>query len=309
MARSVAEKTLAGKMVFLRNDAPMTRLLVPLCCLFLPFFDAHGLSPDWVKSLTREEAGAHRNVPPCEIQYTLGWNNWITAGKASLKVREAGGFWRADATAASTGFARTLWKYDCEMTSIIHRDGLRAHFLQHSETDSEETCRYRVAFGGNQVVTETMVHPNKAAPVFSTSVCPFGPMDDLLSVILYARSLELRNGQKITRVVQPWDKPYLTTFHVLGRETLSFGGKTHPCIKIGLQIRKIDRASLVLSAYKKMKTATIWVSDDELRVPIEMHADIFVGYMSARMSGLKMLSGGDAKASLPGNMTVKAPAK
>lgn len=282
----------------------MSRLLVPLCCLVLPF-SAQGLTPDWVADLTPGPAGT-RPVPPCEIQYTLGWKNWITAGKASLSVREAGGFWRADATAASTGFARTLWKYDCEMTSIIQRNGLRSYFLQHSETDSAETCRYRVAFGTNQVVTETLVRPMKGAPVVSTVVCPFGPMDDLLSVILHVRSLELRDGQKITRVVQPWDKPYLVTFHVLGRETLAFGGRQHPCIKIALKIRKIDRASLVLSAYKKMKTATIWVSDDELRVPVEMHADIFIGYMSARMSGLKMLEGGAAKATLPRQMTVKA---
>jgi hypothetical protein len=57
-----------------------------------------------------------------------------------------------------------------------------------------------------------------------------------------------------------------------------------------------------------MKTSTIWISDDALRLPIEMHADIFVGYMSARMTGMKMLSGKDATATVPGNMTVKAPA-
>lgn len=290
------------------NDARMTRLLIPLWCLAFPFI-THAATPGWVKDLTVEAAGPHRNVPPCEIQYTLGWNNWITAGKASLRVREAEGFLRADATAASTGFARTLWKYDCDMSSIIHRADLRAHFLQHSETDSAETCRYRVSFGSRQVVTETLVQPNKGTPTISTAVCLFGPMEDILSVILHVRSQELRNGQKITRVVQPWDKPYLTTFHVLGRETLTFGGKKQPCIKIGLQIRKIDRESLALSAYKKMKTATIWVSDDDLRVPVEMHADIFVGYMSARMSGMKLLDGGDAKASLPADMMVKAPAK
>lgn len=282
----------------------MTRLLVTLCCL-LPPFHAPALTPGWVNDLTAGPAGT-RSVPACEIEYTLGWKNWITAGKATLRLREAGAFWRADATAASTGFARTLWKYDCEMTSIIQRDGLRSHFLQHSETDSAETCRYRVAFGRSQVVTETLVQPKKGAPSLATAVCPFAPMDDLLSVILHARSLELRDGQKITRVVQPWDKPYLTTFHVLGRETLAFGSQQHPCIKIALQIRKIDRASLVLSAYQKMKTATIWVSDDALRVPVEMHADIFIGYMSARMSRLKMLEGGAAKAPLPRDMTVKA---
>jgi Protein of unknown function (DUF3108) len=105
-------------------------------------------------------------------------------------------------------------------------------------------------------------------------------------------------------VVQPWDKPYLTTFEVLGRESLRFDGKNHPCIKVGLKIRKIDRDTLALSAYKKMKTATIWVSDDELRVPIEMRAEVFVGYMSARMTGLKMLEGRSATASPPRNMTL-----
>ncbi len=263
--------------------------------------------PEWAKDITPGTAGTHFHVPPCEITFELGWNNWITAGKATLSVREAENFWRADATAASTGFARTLWKYDCAMTSIMHRADLRAHFLQHQETDSEETCRYRVSFEKQRVVTETLVQPVQGKPAVSSALCRYGPMDDILSVILYVRSQELRNGQKISRVVQPWDKPYLTTFEVLGRESLRFNGKNHPCIKVGLKIRKIDRETLALSAYKKMKTATIWVSDDAMRVPIEMHAEVFVGYMSARMTGIKMLEGGSATAKLPRNMTVDPP--
>lgn len=263
-------------------------------------------SPPWAKDLTREPLGPYLHVPPCEVTYELGWNNWVTAGRASLKVREAaGGFWRADATAASTGFARTLWKYDCEMTSIIERSGIRPRFLSHSETDSAENCRYRVAFEPRRVVTETTTTPTKGTPNASTIVCPYGPMDDLLSVILYVRSQALTPGQKVTRVVQPWDKPYLTTFEVLDRETLDFGGQKRPCIKVSVKIRKIDRSSLELSSYKKMKTSTIWISDDALRLPIEMHAEIFVGYMSARMTGIKMLEGRSAAASLPGNLTVK----
>ncbi|MBE2282357.1 MAG: DUF3108 domain-containing protein [Prosthecobacter sp.] len=287
----------------------MTRCLLTSMLICLPMF-ATARTPDWAGALTEGGAGSHhRHVPPCEISYELGWNNWVTAGKATLTVREAGHFWRADATAASTGFARTLWRYDCLMTSIMHRADLRAHYLQHEETDSAEMCRYRVAFQENRVVTETLVRPVKGSPTLATAVCTFGPMDDLLSVILHVRGQELRDGQKITRVVQPWDKPYLTTFEVLGRETLRFGGKSHPCIKVGLKIRKIDRTTLELSAYKKMKTATIWVSDDELRVPIEMHAEIFIGYMSARMTGLKMLQGRSATASVPRDVTVKAPAR
>jgi len=264
-------------------------------------------TPEWVKELTPGTAGTHRKVPPCKLTFDIGWSHVMTAGQATLTVREAGNFWRADATAASTGLARTLWKYDCEMTSIMHRGDLRAHYLQHRETDSAETCRYRVSFERHRVITETRVEPVKGTPGQSTAVCPYGPMDDILSVILYVRSLELKDGQKITRVVQPWDTPYLTTFEVLGRETIVYGGEKRPCIKLGLQIRKIDRTTLALSAYKKMKTATIWVSDDELRIPIEMNASVFVGFMFARLTKFETLSGKEANASLPESTTVKPP--
>ncbi|MEZ5384322.1 MAG: DUF3108 domain-containing protein [Prosthecobacter sp.] len=264
--------------------------------------------PAWVKDLTTARLGPHLTVPPCEVVYELGWNHLLTAGRASLSVREAGDFWRADATASSTGLARGLWKYDCEMTSIINRQTLQPRFLRHSETDRAETCRYRVAFEPRRVLTETTIIPKKGATTTSTAVCPFGPVEDLLSVILYVRSQTLTPGQKITRVVQPWDKPYLTTFEVLGREAIDIAGKKRPCIKVSVKIRKIDRTTLDLSSYKKMKTSTIWISDDALRLPLEMHAEIFVGYMFARMTGLKMLKGTDSQTSVPARMDVKPPA-
>jgi len=286
----------------------LCRLLLLLLSLFI-HASALAQTPAWVKELTAAPVGPFLHVPPCEITFELGWNNFIKAGTASLSVKEAGAYWRADATAASTGFARTLWQYDCAMTAVIGRADIRSHYLQHSETDSEENCRYRVSFEGRRVVTETTTTPVEGAAHSHSTICPYGPMDDLLAVILYVRSQALTPGQKITRVVQPWDKPYLTTFEVQGRETLSFDGKKRPCIKVGLKIRKIDRETLALSSYKKMKTSTIWISDDALRLPIEMHANVFIGYMSARMTGLKMLEGAAGKAALPRNMTVKPPAK
>lgn len=285
----------------------MTRHLILLMVL-MSSVCARGQVPGWAKDLTKEPVGPYLNVPPCELTFELGWNNFIMAGKASLSVKEAGNYWRADATASSTGFARTLWKYDCEMTSIIERGTIHPRFLSHSETDSAENCRYRVSFEPTRAVTETTITPKMGTKSTSTAICPYGPMEDLLSVILYVRSQALTPQQKVTRVVQPWDKPYLTTFEVLGRDTLEFGGKKRPCIKVSVKIRKIDRSTLVLSSYKKMKTSTIWISDDPLRLPIEMHAEIFVGYMSARMTGIKMLSGKDATATVPDNMTVNPPA-
>lgn len=283
------------------------RSLLLLFCGLMSHSLAVAATPEWVKELTPGTAGSFRHVPACKLSFDVGWSKVMTAGKATLTVREAGNYWRADATAASTGLARALWKYDCEMSSIMQRGDLRAHFLQHRETDKDETCRYRVAFERQRIVTETQVEPVKGTKTLSTAVCPYGPMDDILSVILYLRSQDLTNGKKYTRVVQPWDTPYLTTFEVKGRESIVYAGEKRPCIKLGLQIRKIDRTTLALSAYKKMKTATIWVSDDDLRLPIEMHANVFVGYMFARLTGFELLSGKQAQAALPASMVVKPP--
>lgn len=47
-------------------------------------------------------------------------------------------------------------------------------------------------------------------------------------------------------------------------------------------MQKIDRRSLKLKAYKKLKSdATLWLSDDADRVPIEFRAAVFIGDIRA----------------------------
>jgi len=276
-------------------------------CLFLsaPAPAQSPVAPSWEKDLTSNKPGPFLSVPTCILDFELGWNKTVKAGTAQVIIKLAGPYWRASAQASSTGLARTLWTYDCTMSSIIDSATLHPRFMQHSESDSAETCRYRVSFQPRRLITESTVQPKDGTATTSTSVCAFAPIEDLLSVILFVRSLPLANGDKITRVIQPWDKPYLTTFEVQDREKLTIDGKTQSCIKLGIQIRKIDRSSL-----KKMKTATIWISDDAERLPVEMRAEIFVGYMSCHLTGKKILTGTDAQSTVPSvaSMLVKPPA-
>ncbi|MBL9132565.1 MAG: DUF3108 domain-containing protein [Verrucomicrobiaceae bacterium] len=270
---------------------------------------AQTVVPAWSSSLTTSRPGPYLTIPPCILDFELGWNNTVKAGTAQVIVKQAGDYWRASAQASSTGFARTLWTYDCTMASIIDKSSLHPRFMQHSESDRAETCRYRVSFQPRRLITESTIQPKDGTATSFTTECAFAPIEDLLSVILFVRSLPLAAGDSVTRVVQPWDKPYLTTFEVQGRESLDIGGTKQPCIKLGIKIRKIDRTSLVLSSYKKMKTATIWISDDALRLPVEMRAEIFIGYMSCRLTSKKMLTGADAKSPAPtaSSMFVKPP--
>jgi hypothetical protein len=154
-------------------------------------------------------------------------------------------------------------------------------------------------------VAAAKVSPKGAATTLKNTVCPYGPIDDIQAAILYVRSQPLTAGQVITRVIQPFDRPYLATFTVMARETRTVAGTDYPTIRLDVKIRKLHATKLELSSYKKMKTATIWVSDDAWRVPVEMHASIWVGFVSATLTKREYLTGKDALGKLPPSMMVK----
>jgi hypothetical protein len=221
------------------------------------------------------------------VSYAVGWKNWLTAGRAEVTVKRAGEQQQAVASAATSGLVRRFWSYECALASTMQWPSLRAVRLQHSETDSRETVLYKADFSATEVVTTTDLRPRKGTPTVTRQVCPYGPMDDLQSGIMYVRSQPLNPGDQIIRVIQPFDRPYLTTFTVGGRETRKIRGKPEPCIRLDLQIQRIERKTLKLGDFKKVRSATIWISDDTLRIPLEAHAHVFIGYLSVRLTGLE----------------------
>ncbi|MEQ1747782.1 MAG: DUF3108 domain-containing protein [Prosthecobacter sp.] len=263
----------------------------------------------WAGSVTKGPLGAFPPLAPCRIVYDLSWNNLVSAGTAKIRFQELDGRWVARAEAGTNGLARALWRYDCNMASVLDSAVLRSLYMEHSETDSAETVSYRVQFRVSDVLTEATVSPKDGTPVLKYSCCPYAPVDDLQSAILYLRSQPLAVGDAITRVIQPFDRPYLATFTVMARESRKVDGKAYPTIRLDVKIRRLDTTKLELASYKKMKTATIWVSDDAWRLPVEMHASIWVGFISATLTKREWLTGPDAKATLPPSMVVKVKEK
>jgi hypothetical protein len=255
--------------------------------------------PTWTGTLTKIPVGSFPPLAPCRVTYDLSWNNLVSAGSAKVTMQESGAYQVAKAEAGTAGLARALWSYDCVMTSVMERGPLRSVHMEHSETDSRETVAYWVTFGASQISTLTKLSPKKGAVTTSTNICPYGPVDDLQSAILYVRSQPLKQGDSITRVVQPFDRPYLTTFTVVGREQKKVEGVAYPTIKLDIKIRKLDRKTLTPGSFKKVKTATIWVSDDAWRLPVEAHAEVFVGFVSATMTKREELKGRQAQGALP----------
>lgn len=277
-------------------------MLLPAVLIMMTQLASAPATPLWAATITRSPIGGFPPLKPCRVTYDLSWNNLLSAGSASVVMQEAGDLQVARAEAGTSGLARTLWRYDCTLTSVMHRGELRALHMEHSETDTKETAAYQVRFDDSLIRTLTSLTPTGGSTKRTSQVCPYGPADDLQSAILYVRSQPLKTGDAITRVVQPFDRPYLATFTVTGREQRKVEGVAYPTIKLEVKIRRLDRKTLQPGSFKKMKTATIWVSDDAWRLPVEMHASIYVGFISATLTHREELTGAEAQGTLPEGM-------
>ena len=113
----------------------------------------------------------------------------------------------------------------------------------------------------------------------------FTPMHDVFSAMLQVRSHKLAAGDKLVLPILPFEKPYLLRIHVLGRE--KFDGRD--TIKLSVALQKIDPATKELLPYKKMKSTTLWLSDDANRIPVELRSEVFIGDVRMTLSGARKL--------------------
>lgn len=89
-------------------------------------------------------------------------------------------------------------------------------------------------------------------------------------------------AKPVPSVIHPFGNPYLLRVRVLGREV----HKGRNAIRLSVGMQKIDRKTQELQPYKKLKQdATLWLSDDAARIPIEFRAAIFIGDVRATLVG------------------------
>lgn len=247
----------------------------------------------WMKGVTLEPRGRKnaKEIRPCLLKYKLSWRRVIGAGEAEISIdRESSKVLVGTATAKSTGLARVLWSYNCDLSARVDSQSLKPLGFEHSEIDKKEAVNYVTEFKPDWVRTYTTRPNEKGVKETKQRTVFYGEALDLLSTILYVRSLPLEKGDKITRVVQPFDRPYLVTFKVEGQEQRKFEGKKIPTIKMSITILRVNK-DLSLKGYDKMKEGTIWVSDDDFRLPIEIRADIFVGYITCLLKSREYTDG------------------
>ena len=242
-------------------------------------------TPPWKKELTSPNLGTFPALPPCTLDYKVSWKGMINAGNLRMEFAPAGvrkpGALVVRSSASSLGAASALFPFKSNFWSELHPSSLRPRFFHAVETDRKETVTTNTRHFSDRVVcTETTKNLKTGISIDSTHEFDFQPTFDIFSAMLHVRSQKLNAGDHITLVVHPFDNPYLLRVKVIGREA-HLDRKT---IRLSVGMRKIDRKSLTLVPYKKLKgDATLWLSDDADRVPVEFRAQVFIGDVRATL--------------------------
>lgn len=218
-------------------------------------------------------------------KYGFGWSGF-PAGTADVRfTRPSADRYQLDATLHSTGFVRTLWKFDGNYASSADARTLRPIEVRQTETVRAKKTVTNLSFEADGVTSKETETPSKnPGPKIRRFESP--QLFDLLSALLYLRSQPLQNRNVQRIIVYPQTSAYLATMTVLGRERLTVPAGTFNAIKLDVQLSKVGKTR-ELEPHRKFRRATAWLSDDPDRVLLKIDAQIFIGSVFGELQSVE----------------------
>jgi Protein of unknown function (DUF3108) len=243
-------------------------------------------SPNWSGSLTTAKGPGNFALPlPMRLAYRFGWVG-VQAAKAEIHFfSPARTTFEIEATGATSGFARTLFKLDLYQQAIENKTTLTPIHLFQEEKYRSETVRTKVDFESNQLTGLREKIPGNYPDM--PKIFKFSPVFDMAGALLWVRSQPLADGETESIVVWASNAPYLATVTVLGRDTIKVNGHEERAIKLALKLNGIDN-KMHLKEYKLFKDGRGWLSDDARRIPLRIEADIFIGYVFGELESVQI---------------------
>ncbi len=240
----------------------------------------------WRTRVQPEQAGTFPAVRPFRGEFRFGWSNLLEAARARAKLSYEGNTAVIEVEGGTRGLARTLWRMDARHRAVSRLPNYLPVTFSQTET-----------YAKKKVVSEAVTKPDGLWYIRRVETDPQNkprwkrvkvePVRDIVSGMLFMRTLPLRDKDRVGLLAFPGDSPFLCEVEVEKRETLKVGGKTLRAIKMNFQLQRVDtKQDNVLVAHEKFRTGTVWVSDDENRVPLRAEVEIFVGYVFGELTAI-----------------------
>lgn len=205
------------------------------------------------------------------LEYDIGWSSFVTAGTATVSVKEK------KPSFGSTAYYIVAEGRPTTMVSKLYTLYYKADTLldtftllpQRGSLYSEEGKRHRMKTtlfnqpakkATYEVETRTLVKKELAIPAFT---------QDALSAVYVLRSIPFKAGEKFNMPVSDNGNVYKVQMQVGAVEPVKTGLGTINGLRITPVITGPDKDS--------PRGLALWISDDPRRLPLKMEAQLMVG--------------------------------
>ena len=205
------------------------------------------------------------------LEYDIGWSSFVTAGTATVSVKEKKPSYGSTAyyivaegrpTPLVSKLYTLYYKADTlidvysllpQRGSLYSEEGKRRRMKTTTFDQSAKRANY-------QVETRTLVKKDLAIPGFT---------QDALSAIYVLRSIPFKAGEKFNMPVSDNGNIYRVQMQVGASEPVKTGLGTITGLRITPVITGPDKDS--------PRGLSLWISDDARRLPLKMEAQLLVG--------------------------------
>lgn len=219
------------------------------------------------------------------LRFKMSYSGFLKAGNATLEVKEdtvngkevfhvVGKGW-------TTGLIKWFFKVNDTYESYFDKQNIKPYIFKRNINEGGYKINRKINF--NYQTNKATIEDYK---LNTTEIVDIGNIQDMMSSFYFLRShdvSQLKNGDEISLDMFLDAQTYPFKLRLLGRETL----KTRFGKVKTLKFRPLVQAGRV---FKANESVTIWITDDDNKIPIKLKASLAVGSLRAELDAYKGLA-------------------
>ncbi len=228
-----------------------------------------------IAAAARFKAGGFAAESEVAADYRFGWSG-LVAAHGTVRLTRTDSNYLLDGQVATVGPARLFWSLDGQIRGTAN-PAMEAIEFRQSERYQQDTKYIELEFDRTRVLSRQWREPGEQRPGKPKATNQAG-VHSILSALLTVRSQSLAPGEQHSLLVTAADTVYLMDITVLDKTSLRVSGNKKPALKLDVRLRKITKDGQ-LKEHSKLGKTTLWLSDDQRRIPLRAEAQVFIGFV------------------------------
>lgn len=220
------------------------------------------------------------------LKFRMSYSNFLNAGYSTIEIKDTSNkgkeAFHIIGKGKSTGIISLFFKVKDDYQTFIYKESLQPYRFIRKINEGGYTKNKEILFDyeKKEAIVKNYKHNTQSRHPISNEI------QDLLSSLYFLRNQDLSNlkiGQNLE--LQMFFDQEINNFKLqfLGKEVIKTKfGKINT-----LAFRPMVQAGRV---FKKQESVTIWVSDDENKIPLKIKASLAVGSLRADLDAFKGLA-------------------